>query len=396
MAARRLLLVSLVSALGGSGGVARADGGKAPVPALVGATAVATLTAPSGFVDDVVASDEGRLAYVVADASTVAQLHVLTLATKAELTVDLAAVTLHPTALTLLGARAFVVGTGEDGQQVAALVELEAKGKKPAGAVVYKLGPATDITVITRDGKPRVVVHKATPTKDGTRHEVELDAIDTGRRFAAGRPYEVDSSGKAAALDFRVNHWADGYARAMGLKAGEWTKQSDMKGPDTEATYDLVAGKLTERTPITDLFEQRRRYQALADAGGQLDFLRMAWDNSGLQVWHAGKPRAITLDQALTDYDPKSLTGTVLPDGSAWIALKVDPVNAEAVARKKADPEYLDFFFVTPDGKATRKVRIAALGLRHRFGVAGDKLWVLERNNGFERGGRSLTLYKPE
>lgn len=395
MVARRLLVVSLVSALGASG-AARADGGKAPIPALVGATAVATLTAPSGFVDDVVASDDGRLAYVVADASTIAQLHVMTLATKAELTVDLAAITLHPTALTLLGARAFVVGTGEDGQHVAALVELEAKGKKPAGAVVYKLGPATDITVITRDGKPRVVVHKATPTKDGTRHEVEFDAIDTGRRIAAGRPFEVDSSGKAAALDFRVNHWADGYARAMGLKAGEWTKQSDMKGPDTEATYDLVAGKITERAPITDLFEQRRRYQALADAGGQLDFLRMAWDNSGLQVWHAGKPHAVTLDQALSDYDPKSLTGTVLPDGSAWIALKVDPVNAEAVARKKADPEYLDFFFAAPDGKATRKVRLVALGLRHRFGVAGDKLWVLERNNGFERGGRSLTLYKPE
>lgn len=396
MVARRLVVVSLVSALATPAGRALADGGKAPAPALIGATAIATLTAPAGFVDDVVASDDRRLAYVVADASTIAQLHVLTLATKAELTVDLTALTLHPTALTLLDTRAFVVGTGEDGQQIAALVELEAKGKKPAGAVVYKLGPANDITVITRDGKPRVVVHKATATKDGTRHEVEFDALDTGRRIAIGRPFEVDSSGRAAALDFRVNHWADGYARAIGLKAGEWTKQSDMKGPDTEATYDLVAGKLVERTPIADLFEQRRRYQALADAGGQLDFLRMAWDNTGVQVWHGGKPRAVQLDHPLTDYAPKSLQGSVLPDGSAWIALKVDPVNAEAVARKKADPEYLDFFFATPDGHATRKMRIAALGLRHRFGVAGDKVWVLERNNGFERGGRSLTLYKPE
>ena len=382
-------------ALAVGGGVARGEA-KPPTPALIGATAVAQLTAPSGFVDDVVASDESRLAYVVADASTIAQLHVVTLATKADLAVDVAAITLHPTAVTLLGDRAFVVGTGEDGNQVAALVELEAKGKKPAGTVVYKLGPATDITVITRDGKPRVALHKASPSKVGTRHEVELDEIDTGKRIATGHPFEVDASGKEVAIDFRVNHWADGMTRAIGIKGGEWTKQADTRSPDMEATYDLITGKVLDRAPITDLFEQRRRFQALAEAKGQIDFLRMAWDNSGVQAWLHGKPHAIALDQPMSNYDPKSLQGAVLPDGSAWIALKVDPVNPDAVARKKADPEYLDLFFAGPDGKATRRVRVAALGLRHRFGVAGDKLWLLERNHGFERGGRSLTIYKPE
>jgi hypothetical protein len=38
-------------------------------------------------------------------------------------------------------------------------------------------------------------------------------------------------------------------------------------------------------------------------------------------------------------------------------------------------------------------MRVLATNARHRFGVIGDKLWLLERNNGFERGGKALTLY---
>jgi hypothetical protein len=394
MLVRSLAAVTLALALA-QGVVAFGDTGK-QAPALVGATAVLQLTAPTGFVDDVVASDDTRLAYVVADASAVAQLHVVTVATKADVAVDIAPVTLHPIAITLLGPRAFVVGTGDDGRQVAALVELEAKGTKPAGSVVYKLGPANDITVVTREGHQRVVVHHASETKTGTRHEVEVDAIDTGKHIASGHEIELDATGKDSVHDFRVNHWADGFSRAIGIKGGEWTKQTDTKGPDTEGTFDLVSGKFVDKTPITDLFEQRRRFQALADSNGKLDFVRMAWDNSGAQAWHNGKPHPITLDQPMTNYDPKSLQGVVGSDGSVWIALKVDPVNADAVARQKADPEYFDLFHAGPDGAATRKIRIPALGLRHRFGVAGDKVWVLERNNGFERGGRMLTLYKPE
>jgi hypothetical protein len=69
-------------------------------------------------------------------------------------------------------------------------------------------------------------------------------------------------------------------------------------------------------------------------------------------------------------------------------------VNAEAVARKKADPEYLDVYRVGPDGKATRKARILAKGVRHRFGVIDNYFWLLEKSTGFDRGGRVLTVYQ--
>jgi hypothetical protein len=368
---------------------------KATLQPVVGANEIMKVTTPAGFVDDVVASDNQRLAYVVADTSTRAELHVVQLGcakcieAKQEVVVDLAPVTLRPTSLRLVGQRALVIGTTEDGNQVAALVELASKTAKP----VYKLGPATHITLIARDGKPSIAVHKATATKSGMRHDVELFALESGKRLAKGRTLDLDKDYEKK-LDLRVNHWSDGWTRAGGLKGGEWVKKENTRSPDTEATYDLIAGKFVDNKPIADLFEQRKRYQTLADAGGQLDFLRMKPDNSAIEIWRRGVQGAITLDQAVSQYDPKSLQGVINADGSAWIALKVDPVNAEAVARKKADPEYLDVFRVGPDGKATRKTRILSKGTRHRFGVVDNLFWLLEKSTGFDRGGRVLTIYQ--
>jgi hypothetical protein len=373
---------------------------KPGLPALVGAAEIVKLTPPAGFIDDPVAADEGRIAYVVAETGSKAELHVYSYALKAEQVIDLSAVTLHPIALQLVGARALVIGVTEDGSQNAALVELTDKGKtKPAGTIVYKLGPTTLITPIVRDGKQRIALHRTIAGSNGTRHEAEIVAIETGKRVAAGRPLELDAASKQAKLELTVNHWSDGMTRAYGIKAGAWDRKEDQRSPDTEATYDLITGKL-ESKKIDDLYEQRRRFQSLADANAQLDFVRMARDNSGLQLWKSGKARPITFDEPLTNYDLKSMQATVTPDGGAWIVMKMDPVNAAAVERKKADPEYLDLFVVGADGKAVRKSRILAKGIRHRFGLiadkAGNKFWLLERNNGFDRGGRSLTVYAPQ
>ncbi|HEY5920610.1 MAG TPA: hypothetical protein VIV11_03020 [Kofleriaceae bacterium] len=368
---------------------------KQSLPALVGTNEVMKITTPSGFVDDVVAHDNQRLAYVVADTSTRAELHVVQLGcatcieAKQEIVVDLSPVTLRPTSLRLVGQRAFVIGATEDGNQVAALVELSSKTAKP----VYKLGPATHVTLITRDGKPAIAVHKAVATKVGMRHDVELFSLESGKRVAKGKAFELDKDHNKK-IDFRVNHWSEGWTRAGGLKGGEWSKKENTRSPDTEATYDLITGKFISNQPIGDLFEQRKRYQTLADAGGTLDFMRVKADNKAIELWRQGVLGTVTLDQPLAQYDPKSLQSVFAADGTAWIVIKVDPVNAEAVARKKADPEYLDVFRMTADGNATRKARILAKGVKHRFGVVDNFFWLLERSTGFDRGGRVLTIYQ--
>jgi hypothetical protein len=366
---------------------------KPPNPPLVGATETIKLVPPAGFIDDAVAIDAQRLAYVAADTSGRAELHVVTFAPRVETTFDLAPVTSRPSALQLVGNRVLVIGAGEEDKQVAALVDLGDKGKP--GSVVYKVGPANHITVVTRDGKPRLAVHRATTLADGTKHEIELLALDTGKRVAAGPALELDANNANKKLDLKINHWADGMTRAFGLKGGDWDRKENQRTPDTEATYDLVTGKITT-TKIEDLFEQRKRFQALAaDAHGQLDFLKTTWDNNAIQLWRAGKPKQLEIDQKLTSYDPKSLQGAVAADGTAWFSLATDPVNPEAVARKKADPEYLDVFHVGSDGKAVRKARVLSTnaGARYRFGLVGDKFWLVERSPSFERGGKNVAVY---
>lgn len=389
---RGLMIASLVVAALGAVSWAQP---KQNAPALVGASEAAKFSAASGFIDDPVATDDTRIAYVIADASAKSELHVQTLG-GAEQVVDLASVTLHPIALRLVGQRAFVVGQLADGTQTAAMVELAAVGKKPAGTVVYKLGPATHITVVRDGAKSIVAVHKLSALKDGgARHELATYSLDTGKLVSSGKPLDLDAKDYDAKLDFHVNHWSDGYRFAWGLKGGEWDKKEDQRSPDVEAKLDVTAGKITWKQPIADLFEQRKRYQTLADVHDTLDFLRMSWDNQSVQIWSGGKPVTVALDEPITNYDPKSLQGVVETDGSAWMALKVDPVNPDAVARKKADPEYLDIFRVSADGKAARKARVLAPSMRFRFGVLGaDKLWLLERSNGFDRGGKTLTVYK--
>jgi hypothetical protein len=390
------LATLLISAAVGAQPAPMPTPGKPALPPLIGAVEVTHFAPSTGFIDDAVTADADRLVYVIADAATKAEAHVVTPATGAEQIVDLAAVTLHPISLSLVGSRLFVIGASDDGNQNAALVELGA-GKIPAGKVVYKLPPATHVTEIMRDGKPRIAVdHEATTKDGGTSHQVDLYDLATGRRLATGRALELDGSGINKPLQLHVNHWADGWSHAIGIKSGEWNPKEDQRAPDFEATYDLVTGKVAEHHDITDLFEQRRRFQTLADANGQLDFVRTSWDNSGLQVWHAGKPHDLELDQPLASYDLKSLQAIVLPDGGAWLALMIDPVNPDAVARKKADPAYLDVFRAGPDGKAMRVARVLATNQRLRFGLispTGGRFWLLARNNGFDRGGGLLTIY---
>jgi hypothetical protein len=370
---------------------------KPNVPEVVNATEIAKLTATGGFVDDAIAVDDTRIAYVVADAANKSELHVYTIATKAEVVIDLAPVTLTPVELAFVGKRVLVVGRTEDGNRMAALVELDPKAKKP---VVYKLAPAVDMTLITRDGVKRLAVHKVGSGAAGAiKHEVEIVSLETGKRVGAARALEVGEDGTNAKLGFKVNHWSDGYSKAHGIKQGEWDRKENERAPDFETTYDLVTGKFVDKQKITDLFEQRRRFQTLADAtsNGRTDIVRMNWDNATVQLWRAGKLRTIELDQAITQYDPSSLQGVINPDGSAWILFKVDPTNQDAVARKKADPQYVDVFRVAADGKtAIRKARVLAHDVRMRFGAVGEKFWLVERNTGFERGGKWVALYQPQ
>ncbi|MEZ4365490.1 MAG: hypothetical protein R2939_04270 [Kofleriaceae bacterium] len=370
----------------------RAPARRPSLPPMVGLTEQWSVRPTEGFIDDAIASDGQRLVYVIADSAGSAVAHVLDLATKSELaTLELAPVTPRPTTVALVGDAVLTIGTDDDGRDVAGVVT-------PEGGIAWRVGPVDRITPITRDGVAALALVTRTDVRGGARFTVELRAVATGKRLGKVRSLDLDATGRVGKLGFTVNHWTEGGTRAVGILEGTWDRKQDQRAPDREATYDLVRGEFTAKATIVDVVAHRRRLlelAGLAPGGLAPAFARLSPDRTTLSVWQAGRAREITLGEPLAQYQPASLELATVgtgPTAPVWLALQVDPTNAGAVARKRADPEYWDLFAVD-GGVATRRGRLLATGQHLTFGMATDAVaWVLERNVGFDRGGKSLRL----
>jgi hypothetical protein len=356
------------------------------LPATVGLTKQLDLAPTDGFIDNVVFADATRLIYVTADSAGHAVAHAIDLASGTETaTWDVAQVSPRPTAIEPVGANLLVIGTDDAGDAVAGLID-------GAGKVTWRAA-AQRLTVIDRDGGRVLALATRTEGATTTKHTVELRTLLTGRRIGKVKTLEVNGDNKAVKLGFTVNHFLAGGTLAVGTKDGAWDKKLDARLPDVAATYDLIAGKLLSTTPIDDLKAHALRYGVLAKATTPEAFVRWSTDGSTVERWQGGAATALAFDQSLTLYKPDSMLGVIAPGGATWVGLTVDPTNPAAVARKRTDPVYFDLFAVS-GASATRRARILATGKRFAFGqLAADRLWVLERNTGFDRGGKRLTIY---
>lgn len=376
----RRLVPLIVLALAGN---ARADVTDPKPAPLVGVTEAARPAIDKGFIDDAIAFDGARLAYVNTDASTFADLVVYDVAKKAEasrvaLPGDLGATV----AVELVGPRVLVVGRAEDGKARAALIGAD-------GKIARRFGPADDITLI---GGPQLVLHRAKPGARGAiTHELEVVELDKGKRVGKLHTLALDGGGKNAKLDLAVDHFTDGFTHAIGVQGGHWDPKENQRTPDVAADYDLIAGKVAT-TAIDDPMEHQRRAEVLTarPAGAPSTFVKMSHDLATVELWRNGAPAPLALDQPVAQYDPASLQG-----GDTWLVLEVDPTNAAAVKRKKADAQYLDLFAVDgASGKAVRKGRVLVTPKKkYATGVTKGMWWVLERSVGYDRGGTSLVVY---
>jgi hypothetical protein len=380
---------AIVIAIAAAATAARADVTAPKPPPLVGVTEEATVKPDKGFLDDPVAFDGARLAYVHTDAATFTDLVVFDVAGKKELVrtpipADLGVAK----ALDFAGARLVLVTRDDNDDARAAVFGAD-------GQLQRKLGPAADITLVTIAGQPRLALHRTKTKGQLTTHELELVDLDKGKRVGKLRTLDVDPGGKVAKLDFTLNHWTDGFTHAIGTKGGHWDPKENQRTPDVYADYDLTTGTFTT-APIDDPMAFAHRFQvgAARPKGWRSTFVRMSDDLASVELWQNGVPKPLTLDQPLAQYLPRSLGGAPQPDGSIWIVMSVDPVNAAAVKRKVADPEYVDLYKVdAAAGTATRVARVLAPKKQHIWGVNGKQWWLLERSVGYDRGGNQLTIY---
>lgn len=368
--------------------------GYEPPPELVDLTPTTFVAPETGLVDTVTAADGGGLlAYVLADAADHAEIHVLDVTSNAEVrTFDISAFTAAPERMWFVGkgASSSLLVTARNQDQLVVGALYDAKGVKLKG-----FGPADTIAMIpSAKGKPQIMVRKVAPAKAGETYTVQLyQPTKKAKKIGKAKKLAL-IDGANAKLGFRLNHWSRDFTVAVGIKEGEWSKKEDVRLPDVEARFDLITGKMTTKS-MGDLRAHKQRFDALAGATARpAIYAQITQSQDGVEVWRDEVPSVVSLDQAFELYDPKSLAYGVDDDGSVWLGLRVDPWNRPAIKRKKADLEYFDVFHVDASGAATRKGRVLAPKAQFAIGATAGKVWLIERNVGFDRGGKSLTIYE--
>jgi hypothetical protein len=100
------------------------------------------------------------------------------------------------------------------------------------------------------------------------------------------------------------------------------------------------------------------------------------------------------LPRELWKYDPATLEWQTLDDKSAAVSLTIDPVNPDAVSRKKADIDEIDLYEIDRQTYAIRSLlRIPGEGRRSSWQLAGNRALLLRKGKGFDRGGVTLELF---
>ena len=358
-----------------------------PPPELVGVARLGELRPGKGLVDDAITVAGGRILALARDGAGGVALRSLSTADATEVpALDLTTIAPEAYRVTAVGPRLFVV-YGAEAPRAGVLIE-------PTGKVVRAHKPATELAVRTVGGKPVVVAYSHDArTKGGELHQVQLFDLASGKKIAKkGGRLLLGADHRDPKLDFRPIYFLEDMTVAVGVRGGIWRKQDNQRSPDTWAAYDLVTNTWLRDEPIRDPMGLARRQPVLAAHAGEHVFARIAEDLSDVEVWRDGVVSTVTLDQPLEIYDPLSVQYATRGD-RLWISVTVDPTNAPAVKRQKADARYLDLYELDGD-RATRKARLLVQKQGVRWGWADDALWVLEKSAGFTRGGTALQLYK--
>ncbi len=367
------------------------------------AAVLQTVSPPKGFVDNPFAFNGagGRLVYVNADAAELCEAVVLDLALGTEvMRLPLTAFTSAPLSVAdVIDGEHFLVlaHPTPDSPAISAAI-LDRTGK-----VGKTYGPATDVAHLTYEGEDALVLYTRTENvpkkgKPQATHTVEIYALATGKRIGKKGTLVTDLAGVSEKLDFRINHWAEGYTRAVGIKGGQYDKKEDQRSPDVEGWYDLPRATFSKKIPIADLTDHTSRFQVLAQHSNEPWFVMVQNELNGLVAYtgQAG-PTPVELAESFRHYLPKSfMVQSPGVDGAVYFTLEIDPVHQEAVDRKRAAEKWIDLYKLAPG--TTRAARIARLPIEDDFpGMtwrAREDVWaVLPHHIGFDRGGPRLIVY---
>lgn len=299
------------------------------------------------------------------------------------------------------------------GLYTASIYSLKTRAEVP---VPGGIGPATDITLTMIDGQKAILaVQKPGPqTPDNPRSLLSSEFKFSAFSVATGKPigqktYKLDEEGRistAAGLALPL-YFLDGYATWAVKQAGAFDKKKDLRQPDHLAFLDVMSGKVRATRPITDppaLMDLKRvraphsSSVAIIAEDGTNQIEIVAALARGLPEGPVESRGQLPLPRPAGIYDSPTVRYASLRPTTLLLSLMVDPVNEEAVAAKRTDPDEIDFCTVDlsgdKPGPAQRKLTL--LAGKRPFGWVvspSGRLVFLRKHKGFSRGGTEAEVY---
>ena len=275
-------------------------------------------------------------------------------------------------------------------------------------AVPLALGPATDITIAhTASGPAIVAITRPTEQK----HEYRVQAVSSSTlkplaqkiyKLREGEPRVQTERGSAMPLYF-----LDDYLTLVAKHDGFYDKKKDARQPDFLAFLDAPSGKLTRSRPIAQpaaLLELARLRTGHGesvivthDPETQRFELLAALDR-GLPDGPAESRTPLGLPRPASAYEPATLLYQLVRPGLLVLSLTVDPVNEQAVAARRTDPDLIDLCAVElgggPPGPAQRLRTLPGNKRPSSWKLTPNgRLALLRKHKGFARGGTEIEIY---
>jgi hypothetical protein len=340
----------------------------------------------AGFIDDpITLRDDGKaVAFIVTDGATSATLHLADIGGN---DVKIAGAPTDASGIVWLSPARVLVIRGRDGSSTA-------QPFTAAGAEKMTLGPFGRYAVATVDGK-RVLVTYTRSEKRGVEHALVAYSLETLKPVKR-RTWREDAEGqiKQGSSSVKPLWWADGFTVLAALRAGEYDKTRDMRRPDRYTRIDAFNGKVLAETEVQDVLAFTQISMLRRDLPNEPVIVRYSDDRKQLLAVDGITQYPVKLQRSIALYDFSSLQFQTMDARQATFSLTVDPVNPDAVARKKADPDDFDLYFLDRTSREARRVlTLAGEGRRSAWSIVGNRLALLRKGKGFDRGGVALEIY---
>ncbi|HET6283904.1 MAG TPA: hypothetical protein VFH73_23315 [Polyangia bacterium] len=244
-----------------------------------------------------------------------------------------------------------------------------------------------------------VAMDKKGVARFGTGSEVTytISAFRLPGLAPVGKPhvFKVGPEGDIKGTDIKFISFHDGYAKILGQRAGSYDKQKDFRRPSRMVVLDALTGKVASENEIEDVYAWALASKLRGEKVNRTTFVQLNQEQNGFDVVDSlGRKQPLSLAVPFRLYDHRTLNDQEGPEkGAYYVAVAIDPVNPDAVARQKADLPMLDLYAVdVAKRSSTHRTRIL-LPRAVTWKAGYGKLVVLKRFKSFARGGDALDVY---